>query len=151
MRTVGHQLGERFMTHFPHPQGTPPVTEFDRWINEIVSMTGLERSQARRVLGSVSRGLSSRLPSSDANGLIDQLPSAVRQQMSHDLELRAGDKRGDFADEVCKCCPQLTHKQGERAIWAVVTVLSRHISPQWVRHARSVLPTQISTLWNTAA
>jgi len=138
------------MTHLSHLQVTPPVTEFERWINEIVSMTGLERSQARRVLGAVSRGLSSRLPSSEANRLIDQLPSAVRQQMSHDLELRADDRRGDFAVEVCESCPPLTHRQGERAIWAVFTVLSRHISPQWVRHARTLLPTQISTLWNTA-
>jgi len=139
------------MTLFSHLKATPPVTEFDHWINEIVSLTGLERSQARRVLEAVSRGLSSRLPSSEANGLIDQLPSAVRQQMSQDLELRGDDRRGDFADEVCKSCPQLTHKQSERAIWAVFTVLSRHISPQWVRRARSMLPTQISTLWNTAA
>ena len=139
------------MTHFSHPQATPTVSEFDRWINEIVSMTGLERSQARRVLGAVSRGLSSRLPSSEANGLIDQLPSAVRQQMSHELELCAGDNRGDFAVEVCESCPPLTRQQGERAIWAVFTVLSRHISPQWVRHARTQLPTRISTLWNTAA
>lgn len=139
------------MTHFSHPQATPPVTELDRWINEIVSMTGLERSQARRVLGAVSRGLSSRLPPSDANGLMDQLPGAVRQQMSHELELGAGDRRGDFAGEVCESCPPLTHQQGERAIWAVFTVLSRHISPQWVRHARTLLPAQISKLWNTAA
>jgi len=93
----------------------------------------------------------SRLPPSEASGLLDQLPSAVRQQMGNDLELHADNGRADFADEVCESCPPLTRPQGERAAWAVLTLLSRHISPQWVRHARLLLPTEVRTLWNTAA
>ena len=138
------------MGHSPILQAELPVTELDRWLNEIMAMTGLERLEARRAFGAVSRGLASRLPSSEASLLIDQMPSAVRQQMGYELEPRRGG-RDDLADEVAESCPALTHQQVERAIWAVLTLLSHHYSPQWVRHVRVSLPTKISTMWNTAA
>lgn len=138
------------MGHSPKLRAEVPVTELDCWLNEVTAMTGLERLEARRAFGAVSRALTRLLPPSEAGGLIDHLPNAVRQQMGYELEPH-GAAPADLSDEVAESCPSLSPQQVQRAIWAILTVLSHHISPQWVRHVRGSLPSKISTMWNTAA
>jgi len=127
----------------------PPTSEFDQWLREIRAMTGLSQLQAMEVFAAVCRELASQLPSSDTSGLMDQLPAAARQHMDTQRSGAIGQR--DFIADVCESCPTVGPHQVKRAIWAVLTMLSHHLSPLFVRHIRNLLPKEVQAMWNTAA
>lgn len=138
------------MTHLSALNKAPPTSELDQWLGEIRAMTGLTESQAKEVFASVCRALADHVPSSGTSGLIAQLPASVRQRMDQDLQPHSAVEQRNFVAQMRASCPTLGPHQAERAIWAVFTMLSHHLSPPWIRHVRDLLPKEVRALWNTA-
>jgi uncharacterized protein (DUF2267 family) len=129
----------------------PPTPELDRWLLEIGALSGLRPSEARQVFAAVFGSLISQLPPAEANGLTDQLPASIRQCMDRAIRQCRAIEQHEFVAHVCGVCPTLSPLQANRAIWAVFTMLSHHLSPPLIRHVRNLLPREVSALWNTAA
>lgn len=146
-------------TQVPQMHSTPPerfaALEGARpWLQQIMLLTARNEPEwAFYVLRAVLHTLRDQLTHDEAMRLGSRLPAILRALYREDWHLQDVKKanQADFLAGVAGQCPGLSSKSLERAVWAVLTTLSRHISPDELRIVRNQLPTPMRALWNTAA
>lgn len=120
------------------------------WLHEIEEDTGWDEQRAYRALRATLHVLRDRLTVDQAAHLGAQLPMMVRgfyYEGWHPAGVpdKRISSRQDFVDCVGSACHD-TQIDAERAVAAVLRVLSRHVSPGEIRKLRDQLPKAIAAL-----
>lgn len=121
------------------------------WLKEISEELDVDRHAAWKILSVVLHKLRDRLPVDLSAHLGSQLPLLVRgvyyDQYQPAKQPSRCNSLEEFVDEVGEWLTDAKPVDPQRAIGAVVGVLSRHLAPGQVEKVRMNLPKAIRSIW----
>jgi uncharacterized protein (DUF2267 family) len=127
-----------------------------RWLEELMANGAIsDPRQAYSILRAVLHVLRDRLTVEEAVDLAAQLPMLVRGFYFDGWRPRGRPARyrhkADFLQLVTQAYQGLPQAQLERAVRAVFSLLSRHISGGEIGQVRNQLPDEVREMWELAA
>ncbi len=133
---------------------TETIEKTGYWLKELMQeMAFTQPHQAYSVLRAVLHVLRDRLTAQEAVTLGAQLPTLVRGFYYEGW--RPSDRptkfrhKEDFLGRVRELYPGLPHTDAERAVRAVFSLLSGHITGGELKHVRDQLPPDVRSLWES--
>ncbi len=129
------------------------VQKANEWINQIEELTGpkSDKKKSLAALRTVLHQLRDNLPIESALHLSAQLPLIIKGIFFENWHLSGcHEKKQSFDSFLDEAEEDLNNSEIDIEIWtyAVLEVLSSHISPGEVEKIRNVLPHEIRKLWD---
>ena len=134
---------------------TETIEKTGHWLEELMQELGsTQPHQAYSVLRAVLHVLRDRLTAAEAVNLGTQLPTLVRgfyydgwRPTNRPTKFR---HKEEFLEHVTGLYPGLADADCEKAVRAVIRLLSGHISGGELKHVRDQLPPEVRSLWESA-
>jgi uncharacterized protein (DUF2267 family) len=122
------------------------------WLDEIMSAVGPDRQLAWHVLGAVLHTIRDRVPAELAFHLGAQLPLIIRGAYYDQWQLRREPERyrslDEFLDRIGFALRGARPVNRLKAVQAVFSVLSRHVTLGQIEKVREALPDDVRSLWS---
>jgi len=133
---------------------TETIEKTGHWLEELMQESGCTQPhQAYSVLRAVLHVLRDRLTAAEAVNLGAQLPTLVRgfyydgwRPSGRPTKYR---HKEDFLSRIRELYPGLADADCEKAVRAVFSLLSGHVTGGELKHVRSQLPPDVRSLWES--